>query len=322
MTAAAAQISFPITPQVEEQRAPSTQNQIWAAMDSGVFAALRGAPNGPGAQVVYTLLARRLPNIEPSLRRIGVDVGLTRRSAARALETLVACGIVRRQRQRDPAGDFNATRYELADLRQSDVVRDCLAKIRGLKKGGSDAHVTTSKAGGSDAHVTTGSDAHVTRVVTPTSPKVVSKDTKKQQGVKHPNRTPQPAKSRASAAASDDGRRDEVIEALTEAEIGEPTKARLRKIPGITAEIVRREVEAGQAAGKRTGAIVLNIIAAIGATAKRREKVKRRAERLQEADEARARKRERDKARTATGAERRKHIETGKDRIAGARKAG
>jgi len=299
MTAAA----FPITPQVEEQRAPSTQNQVWAAMDSGVFGALRhlqGHDGGDAVQAVFMALIRRLPNVKPNRKRIAADTGFSVPSVSRAIALLERCGMVRVARSKGLPSI-----YHLADLRVRDVATQCLAAIQRLvaskprkpqNEGGRISSDTTQGKGGRitcDTGSRISSDTGVESVVIR---KEVKKSQEKQQG--------------GSAAAAEPGELapNEVTEALVEAGIGEPNDERLARLPGISAELIRREAETGQAAGKRTGAIVFNIIAAVGAANKRHEKAKRREVHQQAVDEKRARKREQEVTQVASPLQRRQGL--------------
>jgi DNA-binding MarR family transcriptional regulator len=82
---------------------------------------------------------------------------------------------------------------------------------------------------------------------------------------------PAPSTAAGSAAAG------EVMEALTLAEISEPTRSKLASLDGITAELVERVTRSARDRGKGTGAIVNDIKAAIEkkATTPRRRRVER-----------------------------------------------
>ena len=87
----------------------ATDNALWAAFDSGVFAALRDVSVGPASQAVYAALIRRLPNVHPSLTRLATDTGLSRSTVARALNVLETATLIKRHQGRNECGAPDTT---------------------------------------------------------------------------------------------------------------------------------------------------------------------------------------------------------------------
>lgn len=161
---------------------------VRAVIDSGAFAAMREAPYGSTAQVVYMALARRLPNVVPSLQRIADDTGMTRRNVVNGIRTLEACGLVQSVQRRTNEGDLDASMYRLGDLRESELVRRVLQKIREAsrkkskrKQGGVEPEFNTQASGGVEPEFNTGVEPEFPKVLNCSSPKVAIEETNKQQ---------------------------------------------------------------------------------------------------------------------------------------------
>ena len=114
---------------IEEEEAQfGTGNALWESHDSGINAALLALPNGPSCQAVYTALLRRLPNVFPGLTRLEEDSGKSRSMVTRALNILEEVKLITRHRITG-----RNTEYNIADLRNPIVVRECLRKIGQLR---------------------------------------------------------------------------------------------------------------------------------------------------------------------------------------------
>ena len=168
----------------------ATDNALWAAFDSGIFAALRDIRYGPACQAVYTALIRRLPNVRPGLTRLASDVGVSRGTVIRVLNILESIGLVTRHRSQTDAGDADTTRYELADLRNPEVRKRCHAQIRKfakmqprpLSEGGRCADAPTFSQGGRRVGAPTGRCAGAAGVGAPAHPKdPIKKQTQQQE---------------------------------------------------------------------------------------------------------------------------------------------
>ena len=167
----------------------ATASALWAAFDSGVFAALRDVQLGPASQAIYTALIRRLPNVRPGLTRLASDTGLKRCTVLRVLNTLDTIGLVRRHRSNTDVGDSDTTVYELADLRNPEVTTQCHAQIRKLmkkqvpssSKGGRCTSAPTSSEGGRCVDAPTGRRTGAPGVGAPVRPKDTKKKQPKQQ---------------------------------------------------------------------------------------------------------------------------------------------
>ena len=181
---------IPFPGNTNHQAKLATDNALWAAFDSGIFAALRDIRYGPACQAVYTALIRRLPNVRPGLTRLASDAGVSRGTVIRVLTLLETIGLITRHRCETDVGDADTTRYELADLRNPEVAKRCLAQIRKLmktrtpsfSKGGGCADAPTSSQGGRRVGAPTGRCAGAAGVGAPAHPKdPIKKQTKQQE---------------------------------------------------------------------------------------------------------------------------------------------
>ena len=144
---------------------------------------------GPASQAVYTALIRRLPNIHPGLTRLATDTGLSRSTVARALNVLETVALIKRHQSQNKCGAPDTTVYELVDLRNQEVAKQCQAQIRRLmrkqkaafSKRGSRTSATTFQGGGSRMGATRGSRTGAPEVVAPVRPKDTNKKQTKQQ---------------------------------------------------------------------------------------------------------------------------------------------
>lgn len=137
-----------------------------AAIDSGVFAALReleSLDGGRAVQVVYVALIRRLPNVIPDRRRIAIDTGVSESSVKRAIGLLESAGLIRVRRERG-----RSSVYHVSDLRVAEVATSCTKSIRDLVR----------SPGKRQGRSTSGSTPSVTREPTVGS-QVVQKEAKK-----------------------------------------------------------------------------------------------------------------------------------------------
>lgn len=155
-----------------------------AAIDSGVFAALReleSLDGGRAVQVVYVALMRRLPNVIPDRRRIAIDTGVSESSVKRAIGLLESASLIRVKRAKG-----RSSVYHLADLRVAEVATSCMKGIRDLVHG-TEVRPRRSTSGSTvrGSRVTSGSSPAVTREPTVGS-QVVQKEaikiSTKQQG--------------------------------------------------------------------------------------------------------------------------------------------
>ena len=112
----------------EEEAKLGITNAVWAMHDAGIWAALLDLPYGPSCQSVYESLLRRLPNVFPSLTLLEIDSGKSRSMVTRALNMLEAAKLISRRKSMG-----RNTVYDIADLRNQDVVRECHTRIRQLR---------------------------------------------------------------------------------------------------------------------------------------------------------------------------------------------
>ncbi len=179
---------IPFPGNTNHQAKLATDNALWAAFDSGVFAALRNIRYGPACQALYTALIRRLPNVRPGLTRLASDVGVSRGTVIRVLTILESIGLITRHRSETDAGDADTTRYELADLRNPEVAKRCHAAIHKLVKTqtpseeGRCVGAPTFSQGGRRVGAPTGRCAGAAGVGAPAHPKdPIKKQTKQQE---------------------------------------------------------------------------------------------------------------------------------------------
>ena len=111
----------------EEEANLGISSALRASVDTGILGSLGDLPYGPTCQMVYVSLLRRLPNVYPGLILLSKNAKKSRCMVTRALNVLEATKVISRHRTKNCK-----TIYDIADLRNQDIVRECHARIRQL----------------------------------------------------------------------------------------------------------------------------------------------------------------------------------------------
>ena len=227
MNGEAAVKAIPISADVERL---NNEAALWAAVDSGVFAALQSLqllPGGRAVQAVYTVILRRYPNIKQGKEGMALDAGWSQPTVKRAIGLLKKAGLIQ-SRQR---GRGLTAVIELPDLRDRETVKACLAKIRAMAKTVKPRSITSDPA----SSITSDPASSITSDP-PAVSQVTHKASREQQEQKQQDAAAGSAPADETLAAAD---KAPLKKALADADIGEPMLGQLvAKLPAEAADIV------------------------------------------------------------------------------------